>query len=113
MYRDNSRMVYNGHKSNAMTMTSRTEQREKFEGDVRISLLETDVDNLEYGIRELGQELKRGLETVRISVQEAGSKQDQKSGKQNAILVGILVSITTASVLLALNLIINEFSKAA
>lgn len=67
--------------------TSRVEARQGADVPTRLRLLETDADSLESDVSSLEQMLNRRL------------------GRQTAVLMGILISVTTASILLALNLL--------
>jgi len=61
---------------------TRTAERQNYVLDTRISLLESDLDKFEEGMEGIRAEL-RGL---------------------NRIMLGVLVSVTTAAILLALNI---------
>lgn len=65
-------------------MIVRTEERRSFDQAVRVSLLEGDMDHFEDGFTAFRSE----LDAIR------------------KILIGILVSVTTASLLLAVNVIV-------
>lgn len=64
---------------------NRTQTRTQFDATTRISLLETDVDEMEEGIRELVAELKR----LRITISS------------------FFIALATAAVLLGLNLAVR------
>ena len=64
---------------------SRSDKRRDMSDEVRIRLLESDMDDME----EAAHRLELAIDGVR------------------KVLVGILISVTTASVLLALNLMIG------
>jgi hypothetical protein len=67
-------------------LESRSTERSKFDPDVRIQLLERDVDDLELAV----------------------SKVNDRLGKILAVCVSLLVSVSTACVLLALNLTVSR-----
>lgn len=66
-------------------MSNRTDRRDGMNTDVRVRLLESDMDDLEA----MGKRLEGAIDGVRRA------------------LIGILISVTTASVLLALNLAVG------
>ena len=68
---------------------SRAQDREGFQQPVRLRLIETDIDSLESMLDDLRKELK----------------------SMRAVMVGILISVATAAILLALNLGIGAFSQ--
>ena len=65
---------------------SRPQERAGFDPAIRVQLLELDVDNLEAALEAIRQEL-RGIRNV---------------------LVGMLVSLATASILLAISLVVQQ-----
>ena len=64
---------------------SRTGQRREFDSEVRLALLETDADEADTAVDGLRQELKA----------------------TNRILLGLLVSVSTAAILFAVNIVIG------
>lgn len=64
-------------------MTSRNEARMGFDDPSRIRLLEGDMDKNEEVVKEINQRLARN----------------------NQLLVGILISVTTASILMLVNIL--------
>lgn len=64
---------------------ARSARREQFSEPVRLTLLESDIDDMQTSV----ETLRRTLESIRN------------------VLIGLLVSITTAAVLLALNLVVG------
>jgi hypothetical protein len=65
---------------------SRTEQRIGMDVEVRIRLLEADMDHYEHA----GEAINRRLD------------------KMMGILTGVLVALTTSSILLAVNLLVSQ-----
>jgi cell division protein FtsX len=65
---------------------TRSQQRSTFPTDMRVALLEADVDEIERGIDRLREELK-GIRNV---------------------LTGILISVMTGSVLVAINIVFGS-----
>ena len=64
-------------------------ERREYEVPVRLSLLEHDQDTLESALKELRNELKA----------------------MRTVMVGILISIATASVLLAINIVVQAAGR--
>ena len=73
----------------------RTADRGDLDLPVRIRMLEGDADAIEAGIAKLTEEIHEAREDARKEV--AALRQ---------VLIGILVAVTTASILLALNLVV-------
>lgn len=66
-------------------MTARSVARARFAHEVRLELVEQDVDELEVGIAAVTERLSKILWA----------------------LVGLLITVTTSSIFLALNLVVN------
>lgn len=66
-------------------MTARSEARARFDHETRLSLVEQDADELETGIAAVAERLSKILWA----------------------LVGLLITVTTSSIFLALNLVVN------
>lgn len=66
-------------------MTARSQARSQFEQSVRLQLVEGDIDELEHGVQVVAERLSKILWT----------------------LVGLLITISTSSIFLALNLVVN------
>lgn len=77
-------------------MAGRAESRNSFASDIRIRLLEDDADRADLKFRAMEQENKERDELM-----------DTRLGKITGILTGILVALTTASILLAINVIVQ------
>jgi len=75
-------------------MNSRNEERRDLTTDVRILFLEADFDRMEANFEKLIASVDKQIDEFR----EAASR-------NTAILIGILVSLATAAVLLAVNLV--------
>lgn len=67
---------------------ARSDQRKGFEPDVRLTLLETDVDGLGDSVRAINQKIEDEMGGVR------------------KLLVGLLISVTTAALLLVINIFV-------
>lgn len=77
-------------------IVGRIENRSGFELDVRIRLLESDLDSIDQTIEDLGARLDK-------SIDELGVRLDSI----RKTLVGVMISSSTALLLLAINLVIG------
>ena len=77
---------------------SRSEDRRGFSDDTRLRLMEGDLDRIERVIREEFDELRSEMKLG-----------DSASGKEihavQRVLIGVLISLTTATFMLAVNLL--------
>ena len=73
-----------------MNGRTRTAEREGFEVPVRVRLIESDLDQLDFTFSQALKDTQRELASMRKA------------------LVGILVSVTTASVMLAINILASR-----
>ena len=73
-----------------MSVSDRARRRETFDEKTRLRLVETDLDDLE-------SELEAGLEDFRKELHA-----------MQRVLIGILVSLTTAAILLAVNIALGQ-----
>lgn len=67
---------------------TRSDQRRGYEPDVRLSLLESDVDELVGAVAKIN------------------TKIEEEMGNIRRLLVGLLVSVTTAALLLVINIFV-------
>lgn len=72
----------------AVVRRTRFEERKDLNADVRIRLVEGDLDEVENQVSTLQEAMTKGL------------------NRNNQLLLGILVSVTTAAILMALNLVV-------
>jgi len=85
-------------------MNSRRDDRRGYDDPLRIDLLESDADHADHAIEALNQTVRTEVGGLRLDVHtEVGELRKQLVGLQR-VLIGILVSITTAAVLLAVNI---------
>lgn len=75
-------------------MSNRTQERQGFSDTQRIILLEQDADRID-----------RHLDQIRDQIEQATKKMGDEVKALRGVLTGILVSLATASVLLAVNLV--------
>ena len=78
-------------------MRGRNQERAPFELPVRVALLEGDVDSVD----------DRHIQFV-LDVRSSQDKLAESIDSVKRVLVGILVSVTTASIFLAINLIAGK-----
>lgn len=81
----------------ARSVTPRAVARSRFEADVRLTLVEDDLDELDTGMDALRSEFRSDLKALREEI--AATRQ---------VLTGILIAIVVASVMLAINLAIAK-----
>lgn len=81
----------------ASPRVSRAVARRAFTPDVRLTLVEDDLDEIDAGVSGLRTELHDSIEDLRKEV--AATRQ---------VLTGILVAIVVASIMLAINLAVTK-----
>ena len=77
-------------------MAARNVERAGFDTDVRVHMLELDADRMDAAFEKLVQSVDHQIDEFR-----------EAAATNTKILIGILVSLATAAVLLALNLVVS------
>ena len=72
---------------------SRVEARKDFDDKTRLRLVEGDLDSFDSSVERLG-------DRIEASEEKLGDRMD----RMNRTMLGILVAVTTASIMLAINL---------
>jgi len=75
----------------------RREQREGFDDSTRIKLLENDLDANDVTMQQGAQALRETVSEFRTELKA-----------MRGLLIGILVSVTTAALLLAANMVVGQ-----
>jgi hypothetical protein len=77
-------------------MTTRSQQRKTFPPDVRFDLLDADADQCARQITDLRAELNEAIDALRGELKAT-----------RAVLTGLLVAVTTSSIILLINVVVT------
>ncbi len=83
---------------------SRQQDRQSYTEPTRLSLLEGDADTVERGLRRLEEKMTLASEQLERTVDSKVEELRKTVVGVQRVLIGILVSLATASVLLAINI---------
>ncbi len=83
---------------------SRQQDRQSYTEPTRLSLLESDADTQDRSIRELRQDMTIATDRLEATIDSKVEELRKTVVGVQRVLIGILVSLATASVLLAINI---------